>query len=207
MIKLKLVVCICTLSLVSCGNNLTFKKINRLSHKLHKQNIKEIKRDPFNELDSKYYEDISIENENFNYKNRNEIKRNIIDSLNLLSFNKIVILDKYWDSNGLIREQTYFYFNDKIIIGGYEMKDDDVNGAPNIKFVKYIEETNIEYLKKRHDNAVIALDYFNKDNFNSTTGPISFGTFVNFDVTVINEKQISLYRITTDSTGNKIKKL
>ena len=205
--KIKLFICFYTLCFVSCGNSLTFRKINRLSHKLHKQNIKEIKRDPFNKLAAEYYNDNSVENQNFYYKNRTEIKRSIIDSLDLLKISKIVILDKYWDSNGLIKEQTYFYFNDKIIIGRYDMKDDDIKGAPYLKLVRYIEETNMENLKNKHDNVVVALDYFKKDDFKNIVKPISFGRFVNFDITVIDNKKVSLYRITTDSTGNKMKKL
>ena len=183
----KIFFCLLTIILFGCKSTVTNCIINNPTIK---STEKQLRNNPYLKDDKTY-----IESEKYLLRRRIEIRNKILDSLNILKGNsKLVIIDHFWDSNGRQLEANYFSFANKLLEVTYE------NENPEKHYIKEISKNKSSHIEK-------IINHFSKANLNEINGDIDFKCFIFFNVTVLIDKQIGYYEITTDSTGNKIKRI
>lgn len=185
--RIKILICLFIITLFGCKSAVTNSTINNPTIKSTK---KRLRNNPYLKDDKAY-----IESEKYMISRRIEIRNKILDSLSILKNNtKLIIVDHLWDSNGRQLEANYFSFANKLLEVKYEYEN------PEKHYIK-------EILKDKAPNISKILNHFNKTNLNEINGNIDFRSFVFYNVTVLINKQVGYYEITTDSIGNKIKRI
>jgi hypothetical protein len=155
-----------------------------------KSTNKQLRNNPYLKDDKIY-----LESEKYLLSRRIEIRNKILDSLNILkSYTKLIIVDHFWDSNGRQLEANYLLFGNKLLEVKYEYEN------PEKHYIKEISQDKSEHINK-------IINYFNKANLNDINGKIDFISFVFYNITVLINKQVGYYEITTDSIANNIKRI
>jgi hypothetical protein len=185
--KKRIIIFLFIITFFGCKSEISNCNINKPTIKSTK---KQLRNNPYLKDDKIY-----IESEKYLLSRRIEIRNKILDSLNILKdYTKLIIVDHFWDSNGRQLEANYFSFSNKLLEVKYEYENPEKH---------YIKEIPLD--KSKHINKII--NYFNKDNLNDINGEIDLKSFVFYNVTVLINKQVGYYEITTDSIGNKINRL
>ena len=183
----RIIIFLFIITLIGCKSEITNCNLNKPTIISTK---KQLRKNPYLKDDKIY-----VTSEKYLLSRRIKIRNKILDSLNVLNnYTKLIIVDHLWDSNGKQLEANYFSFGNKLLEVKYEYEN------PEKHYIKEISQD-----KSQHINKII--NYFDKANLNDINGEIDFKSFVFYNVTVLIDKQIGYYEITTDSIGNKIKRI
>jgi hypothetical protein len=188
-----------SMMLIGCASFVTIEKMNAITKKQFQVEWNE----EVNRNNKIYENDPSFKNgifesEKHRFNNALTLRNKVIDSLNVMSYNKSIIIESTKDLNGMLVTAHYFFFNNKIFSAGYNVDIIIENGKSLVKKeIPVISETTIKDLTANYQNDVLEIyNHFNQDSFSKIKHNfVCTPSFGSYKVTLIIGNKIGYYGV------------